>query len=112
MVRRLQALREKGKLFSVQPTNDTLRFGDGAWVRAKIYATFEITILGHVGLLTISVVDRPCRPLFSRLACTGCGLQIDCERHRLWSRKIPSRGYSRAACIACLSAQQLSLIHI
>lgn len=84
----LAALKAQNRVFKLEKTRETCRFGDGARVQSFLLAPFDVSFLGHLGTLSMCVVDRDCPPLFSRPGCTAVGMQIDCARHKVHTARL------------------------
>ena len=90
IVQEVARCRSQGRFVEVKKTLDYFRFGDGERRPSHHRVFMEVGIANHIGLLAINAVEYPCPPLLSKGVCTALGLQLDCGRVALISRRLVS----------------------
>ena len=89
----LAFLREHGRYFKVEAESEHFRFGDGERRTSNFRISFEASIANHLALLTLSVIEGPCPPLYSRQGCSHLGMRINTDTHTVDMRKLSVRDH-------------------
>ena len=97
----LASLREHSRYFKVEAESEPFRFGDSERRTSNFHISFEASLADQLAILTLSVIEGPCLPLYSRQGCSHLGMRINTDTHTVDMPKLSVRDHPVKVSPAC-----------